>query len=129
MSVDLESTNKSHYNTNLSFIGLSLGFSSQATRHGINLALAAWHSIKDIDVEVLLDNVPDLVVLALLQVPLEQLVRVTGDAQDELAGAEVKEGLIASHVFPLCQTGQNTQVIFIIALLVPTKPVTEEKKH
>lgn len=110
--------------SNLRLIGLSLGFSCQAARHGINLALAAWHAIKDVNVEVLLNDIPDLVVLTLLQVPLQQLVRVTRDTQDELAGAEVQQGLISSHVLLLGQTGQNTQVVFIIALLIPTKPET-----
>lgn len=110
------------YNTNLSLIGFSLGFSSQAARHGIDLALAAWHAIEDVDVEVLLDDIPDLVVLTLLQVPLQQLVRVTGDTQDKLAGAEVQQRLIASHVLLLCQAGQNVEVVFIIALLIPAEP-------
>lgn len=110
------------YKANLSLIGLALGLSSQAARHGIDLALAAWHAIKDVNVEVLLDNVPDLVVLTLLKVSLQQLVRITGDAQDKFAGAEVEECLVASHVLFLCQAGQDTQVIFIIALLVSAKP-------
>lgn len=92
-----------NYKSNLSFIGLSLGLSCQAARHGIDLALAAWHAIEDVDVEVLLDNIPDLVVLAFLQVSLQQLIRVTGDAQDKLAGAEVQQRLVASHVLPLAQ--------------------------
>lgn len=117
------------YKANLSLIGLSLGLSSQAARHGIDLALAAWNAIKDVNVEVLLDNIPDLVVLTLLQVSLQQLVRITRDAQDKLAGAEVEEGLVTSHVLLLCQARQNTQVVFIIALLVPTKPVMEMEKH
>lgn len=109
------------YVSHLRLIGLSLGLSCQAARHGINLALAAWHAIKDVDVEVLLDNIPDLVVLTLLQVSLQELVGVSGDPQDKLAGAEVQQGLIASHVLLLCQAGQNPQVIFIVALLVPTE--------
>lgn len=110
---------------NLRLIGLSLGLSSQAARHGVNLALAAWHAIKDVNVEVLLDDVPDLVVLTLLQVSFQQLVRVAGDPQYKLAGAEVQQGLIASHVFPLGQARQNTQVIFIVALLISAEPGVE----
>lgn len=111
--------------SNLSLIGLSLALSCQAARHGINLALAPWHAIEDVNVEVLLNDVPDLVVLTLLQVPFQQLVGVPGDTQDKLAGAEVKQGLVSSHVLLLGQTGQNTQVVFIIALLIPTKPEME----
>lgn len=116
------------YNANLRFISLSLGLSSQAARHGIDLALAAWHAIKDVDVEVLLDDIPDLVVLALLQMPLQQLVRVTRDAQDKLAGAEVQQRLIASHVLLLRQAGQNVEVVFIIALLIPAEPEEGQKQ-
>lgn len=119
----------SAYKSNLSLIGLSLGLSRQAARHGINLALAARHAIKDVNVEVLLDDIPDLVVLTLLQVPLQQLVRVTRDPQHKLAGAEVQQGLIASHVLLLGQAGQNTQVLFVVALLVPTEPETERNKR
>lgn len=126
-----QGTHSSHHvcasvgKSNLSLIGLSPGLPSQAARHGINLALAAWHAIKDVNVEVLLDDVPDLVVLALLQVPLQQLVRVTGDPQDELAGAEVHQGLVASHVLLLGHAGQNAQVIFVVALLIPAEPEME----
>lgn len=109
----------------LCFIGLSLALSSQTTRHGINLALAAWHAIKDVNIEVLLDDIPDLVVLALLQVPLEQLVRVPGDAQNKLAGAKVEQSLVASHVLLLCQTRQHLEVISVITLLIPAKPEME----
>lgn len=117
------------YQSNLRLIGLSLGLSSQAARHGIDLALAAWHAIEDVYVEVLLDDIPDLVVLTLLQVPLQQLVRVAGDPQDELAGAEVQQGLIASHVLLLGQAGQNTQVLFVVALLIPAEPEMEGNKR
>lgn len=116
------------YKSNLSLIGLSLALSCQAAGHGINLALAAWHAIKDVNVEVLLYDIPDLVVLTLLQVPLQQLVRVTGDTQDELAGAEVHQGLVASHVLPLGQAGQNTQVVFVVTLLIATEPEMESNK-
>ncbi len=75
-----------------------------------------------------MDDIPDLVVLTLLQVPLQQLVRVARDAQDELAGAEVQQGLIASHVLLLGQAGQNTQVVFVVALLIPAEPETEGNK-
>lgn len=91
------------YKSNLSFIGFTLGLSCQAARHCIYLALAAWHAIKDINVEVLLDNIPDLVVLTLLQVSLQQLIGVAGDTQDKLAGAEVQQSLVASHVLLLGQ--------------------------
>ncbi len=91
--------------SNLCLIGLSFGLSSQAAGHGVDLALAARHAIKDVDVEVLLDDIPDLVVLALLQVPFQQLVGVTRDAQHKLAGAEVQQGLVASHVLLLGQAG------------------------
>lgn len=111
--------------SNLSLISLPLSLSSQAARHGIDLALAAWHAIKDVDVEVLLDDVPDLVVLTLLQVPLEQLVRVAGDSQHKFAGAEVQQGLVASHVLLLGQARQNTQVVFVVALLIPAEPGTQ----
>lgn len=67
-------------------------------------------------------DVPDLVVLALLQMPLQQLVGVSGDPQDELAGAEVQQRLVASHVLPLGQAGQNAQVVFVVTLLIPTEP-------
>lgn len=108
--------------SNLSLVGLSLGFSSQATRHGINLTLASWHAIKDINVQVLLDDIPDLVVLSLLKVPLQQLVRVPGNAQHKLAGTEVQQGLVPSHVLLFRQARQNAQVIFIVALLISTEP-------
>lgn len=113
--------NKSH----LSLIGLSLGLSSQAARRGINLALAARHAIKDVDVEVLLDDIPDLVVLTLLQMPLQQLIGIPRDAQNKLAGAEVQQGLIAPHVLLLGQAGQNAQVVLVVALLIPAEPGME----
>lgn len=115
------------YLSNLGLVGLALGFSSQATRHGIDLTLAPWHSIKDVDVQVLLNDVPDLVVLSLLQVPLQQLVRISGNAQHKLAGTEVQQGLVASHVLFFGQAGQNTQVIFIVALLISTEPGEREQ--
>lgn len=77
------------YESNLRLIGLSFALSCQAARHGVNLALAAWHAIEDVNVEMLLYDIPDLVVLTLLQMPLQQLVRVPGDTQDKLAGTEV----------------------------------------
>lgn len=112
--------------SNLCLVGLSLGFSSQATRHGINLTLASWHAIKYINVQVLLDDIPDLVVLSLLQVPLQQLVRVPGYAQHKLTGTEVQQGLVPSHVLPFRQARQNTQVIFIVALLISAEPREKE---
>lgn len=117
------------YKSNLSFIGLSLALSCQAARHGVDLALAAWHAIEDVDVEVLLYDIPDLVVLTLLQVPLQQLVRVTGDTQDKLAGAEVQQGLVASHVLSLGQAGQHTQVVFVVTLLIPAEPEVERTEE
>ena len=71
---------------------------------------------------MLLDDGPDLVVLPLLQVPLQQLVRVPGDAQDELAGAEVQQRLVAPHVLLLRQAGEDPQVIAVVTLLVPAEP-------
>lgn len=115
------------YLSNLSLVGLALGFPSQTTRHGIDLTLAPWHPIKDVDVQVLLNDVPDLVVLPLLQVPLQQLVRISGNAQHKLAGTEVQQGLVASHVLFFRQAGQNTQVIFIVALLIATEPREREQ--
>lgn len=115
--------------SNLSLISLTLSLSSQAARHGVDLALAAWHAVEDVDVEVLLDDVPDLVVLTLLQVPLEQLVRVAGDSQHKFAGAEVQQSLVASHVLLLGQAGQNTQVVFVVALLIPAEPGTQGKER
>lgn len=76
---------------------------------------------------MLLDDVPDLVVLTLLQVPLEQLVRIAGDTQHKLAGPEVQQGLVASHVLLLGETGQNTQVVFVVALLITAEPWGGEK--
>lgn len=102
----------------LGLVGFPLGLPRQTPRHAVDLVLAAWHAVEDVDVEVLLDDVPDLVVLALLQVPLEQLVRVPGDAQHELAGPEVEERLVASHVLLLGQTRQHPQIIPIVTLLV-----------
>lgn len=113
--------------SNLGLVGFSLGFSGQAAGHGVDLALAARHAVKDINVEVLLDDVPDLVVLTLLQVPLEQLVGVARDAQHKLAGAEVQQGLVASHVLSLGEAGQNAQVVLIVTLLVAAEPGVEEK--
>ncbi|TNN71204.1 hypothetical protein EYF80_018552 [Liparis tanakae] len=110
------------HKSNLRLIGLSLALSGQAAGHGVNLALAARHAIEDVDVEMLLDDIPDLVVLALLQVPLQQLVRVAGDTQDKLAGAEVQQRLVASHVLPLGQAGQDPQVIFVVTLLITGVP-------
>lgn len=52
----------------------------------------------------------------------QQLVRVTRNAQDKLAGTEVQQSLIAPHVLLLGQAGQNPKVVFIITLLIPTKP-------
>lgn len=110
------------FKSHLRLVGLSLGLSCQAARHGINLAFAAWHAIKYVDVEMLLDDIPDLVVLTLLQVTLQQLVGVARDPKDKLAGAKVQQGLVSPHVLLLGEAGQNTQVIFIIALLIPPKP-------
>lgn len=87
--------------SDLGLVGLSLGLPRQAAWHGVDLALAARHAVENVDVEVLLDDVPDLVVLTLLQVPLEQLVGVARDAQHKLAGPEIQQGLVASHVLPL----------------------------
>ncbi|KAF3843995.1 hypothetical protein F7725_016043 [Dissostichus mawsoni] len=101
------------------------GVVCEAARHGIDLALAAGHAIEDVDVEVLLYDVPDLVVLALLQMPLQQLVGVSGDPQDELAGAEVQQRLVASHVLPLGQAGQNAQVVFIFQIHVHEQRVED----
>lgn len=117
----------SSFETDLGLIGFSLGLSSQAAGHGVNLTLAAWHPIKDVNEQMLLDDVPDLVVLPLLQVSLQQLVGVAGDSQDKLAGAEVEESFVAPHVLLLRQAGQNTQVILIVALLVPIKPEVVDK--
>jgi len=121
-------TKKTHHvrvpvhESNLRLIGLSFALSGQAAGHGVNLALAARHAIEDVDVEMLLYDIPDLVVLALLQVPLQQLVRVAGDTQDKFAGAEVQQSLVASHVLPLGQAGQNPQVIFVVTLLITGVP-------
>lgn len=86
------------------------------------MTLASWHAIKDVNVQVLLDDIPDLVVLSLLQVSLQQLVRVPGNAQHKLASTEVQQGLVPSHVLLFRQARQNTQVIFIVALLISTEP-------
>lgn len=108
--------------SDLGLVGLSLGFPRQAAGHGVDLALAARHAVEDVDVEVLLDDVPDLVVLTLLQVPLEQLVGVARDAQHKLAGAEVQQCLVASHVLSLGEAGQDAQVVLIVTLLVAAEP-------
>lgn len=108
--------------SDLGLVGLSLGFPRQAAGHGVDLALATWHAVEDVDVEVLLDDVPDLVVLTLLQVPLEQLVGVARDAQDKLAGAEVQQGLVASHVLSLGEAGQDAQIVLVVTLLVAAEP-------
>lgn len=111
-----------HHTSYLCLVGLSLGLAGQTAGHGVDLALAAWHAVEDVDVKVLLDDVPDLVVLPLLQVPLQELVGVPGDAQDKLAGAKIQHGLIAPHVFPLREAGQDAQVVTIVTLLVPIEP-------
>ncbi|KAI1236229.1 hypothetical protein IHE44_0001507 [Lamprotornis superbus] len=47
--------------------------SSQASNHSIYLLFTARHSIKDINVKMLLNNVPDLIVLLFLKMPLQEL--------------------------------------------------------
>ncbi|KAI6066420.1 Up-regulated during skeletal muscle growth protein 5 [Aix galericulata] len=46
---------------------------NQASNHGIYLLFTSRHSIKDINVEMFLNNVPDLIVLLFLQMPLQEL--------------------------------------------------------
>lgn len=108
--------------THLGFIGLSDGFSGQAAGRAVDLTLAAWHAIEDVDVEVLLDDVPDLVVLPLLKVPLQQLVGVAGNAQHEATCAEIQQRLVALHVLLLGEAGEHTQIVPVVAFLVTAEP-------
>lgn len=122
LSVPLPQPTAALRGADLDFIGLPAGLPSQAAGHAVDLALGARHAVEDVDVQVLLDDVPDLVVLPLLQVALEQLVGVARDAQHELAGAEVQQRLIAAHVLPLADAREHAQVVLVVALLVAAEP-------
>lgn len=117
---------QNHY---LGFVGLSRGFSSQAAGHAVDLTLATWHAIEDVDVEVLLDDVPDLVVLALLEVALQQLVGIARDAQHEATCAEIQQRLVPLHVLFLGEAREHTQIVQVVALLVTAEPEMKSRNR
>lgn len=113
--------------THLSFVGLSDCFSGQAAGRAVDLTLAAWHAVEDVDVKVLLDDVPDLVVLPLLKVPLQQLVGVAGNPQYEATRAEIQQSLVAFHVRLLGEAGEHVQIVVVVAFLVTAEPETDDR--
>lgn len=111
------------FHHHLDFVNLSLGLSGETAGHAVDLTLAAGHAVKDVDVQVLLNDVPYLVILPFLQVPLQQLVRVTRDPEHEAAGAEVQQRLVPLHVLLLSEAAENAHVVLIVAFLITAKPI------
>lgn len=66
--------------------------------------------------------------MSFLQVSLQKLVRVSGDAQHEAAGAEIQKSLVPLHVLFLTEAAKNTQVIQIVTLLIAAKPISRKEK-
>ncbi len=120
----------SYVNTsNLGFVDFSFGLSRKTAGHAVDLALAAWHTVEDVDVQVLLNDVPYLVIMPFLQVSLEQLVRVSGDAQHKTAGAEVQQRLVPLQVLFLSEAAENLQVIVIVTLLIAAEPISTQENN
>ncbi len=64
-----------------------------------------------------------------LQVSLEELVRVSGDAQHETAGAEVQQRLVPLQVLFLREAAENLQVILIVTLLIAAEPISTQETN